>query len=187
MTCEEIVAQVIDALESTGTPYMVVGSLSCNLYAVPRSTQDADFVVEFGDVTLMELMGRLGPKFRLDPQASFETITGTTRHVIDVADELFKIELFQLSDEAHDRERFKRRSRVNVLGRDAYAPTPEDVVVTKIRWSNQGRRSKDLDDARNVITFQCDSLDWDYICRWCDQHGTRKLLDEIRASIPKND
>ncbi len=25
---------------------------------------------------------------------------------------------------------------------------------------------------------------WPYVYGWCDQHGTRALLDEIRSSIP---
>jgi hypothetical protein len=28
-------------------------------------------------------------------------------------------------------------------------------------------------------------LDWDYVHRWCDIHGTRPLLDEIRQALPK--
>jgi len=27
-------------------------------------------------------------------------------------------------------------------------------------------------------------VDWEYVFRWCDRHGTRGLLDEIRRSIP---
>ena len=32
-----------------------------------------------------------------------------------------------------------------------------------------------------------EALDWDYIHHWCHLHGTRALLDEIRASIPPID
>jgi len=32
-----------------------------------------------------------------------------------------------------------------------------------------------------------DKLGVDYIHHWCAQHGTRALLDEIRASIPPLD
>ena len=182
---DEIVLACIDALEALGIPYMVVGSLSSNLYAIPRSTQDADFVVEFGKDSLEDLLKRLGPHFHLDAQARFETVTATTRHIIDTADDFFRVELFQLSDDPYDRERFARRRRVKLLGRDAYAAAPEDVVVMKLRWSRQGQRSKDKDDARNVIATQGDNLDWDYVYRWCDEHGTRELLDEIRRSTPR--
>ena len=94
------------------------------------------------------------------------------------------IELFLLSNDPHDRERFARRTRLPVEGREAFVPTPEDVVITKLRWSRQGRRQKDIADAESVIAVQRNQLDWDYLNRWCDAHGTRTLLDDIRASLP---
>ncbi len=63
--------------------------------------------------------------------------------------------------------------------------SPEDVTVTKLRWTLMANRSKDRDDARDVIAVQGGQLNWDYVQRWCEQHGTRALLDEIRASIPE--
>jgi len=44
MTAVEIVSRVIDALNQSAIPHMLVGSFSSNLYRVPRSTKDADFV-----------------------------------------------------------------------------------------------------------------------------------------------
>lgn len=46
MTGDEAVVAVIDALESTGIAYMLVGSLATNFYGVPRATEDADFVMK---------------------------------------------------------------------------------------------------------------------------------------------
>jgi hypothetical protein len=80
-------------------------------------------------------------------------------------------------------ERFRRRTRVLVLGQEIWMPTPEDVIVTKLQWALLGNRSKDRDDARGVIAVQGARIDWDYVHRWCEQHGTRGLLNEIIASI----
>jgi hypothetical protein len=49
--------------------------------------------------------------------------------------------------------------------------------------SRQGR-ARDRDDVRNVIAVQGGALDWPYIHSWCDRHGTRQLLDDVRKSIP---
>lgn len=133
---------------------------------------------------LSNLMTELGPTFRLDPQIRFETVTGTTCHIIDAGGGFFRVELFQLSNDPFDRQRFARRRQISVLGRVAYAATAEDVTVMKLRWSGQGRRPKDREDERNLIMSQGDLLDWEYIHRWCDQHGTRQLLEEIHRSIP---
>lgn len=184
MTGEEAVATMIDALDALAIPYMLAGSFSSNYYGVPRATRDADFVIQTENVAVAELARRLGPAFQFDPQMSFETVTGTGRYVVKLRDQPFKIELFLLSDDPHDTERFNRRRRTTYLKKELHIPTAEDVVVTKLRWSRQGKRLKDADDVRNVIALQGDRLDWPYIEHWCDQHGTRALLDEIRRSIP---
>jgi len=173
----------IDALERAGVPYVVVGSLASSLYGIPRSTRDADFVIQLAGESLASIMRELGDRFVMEPQGSFETVTATTRNVINVKDGLFQIELFHLSDDPHDRLRFQRRQRVPMFSRETYALTAEDVVITKLRWSRQGQRLKDVDDVRSVIAVQGDKLDWEYVRHWCDEHGTRELLEDLRSSV----
>ena len=185
MTGNEAVLQTVSALDECRIPYMLVGSYSTNVYGIPRSTEDADVVIELGDVSIIELSQRLAPSIRIDPQLSFETVTMTRRYVAELVGTPFKIEFFLLSADAHDQERFRRRQLVVTLGKQVWLPTPEDVIVTKLRWALMANRSKDRDDARDVIAVQGGRLDWDYVQRWCERHGTRALLDEIRASVPE--
>ena len=95
----------------------------------------------------------------------------------------FKVELFETFDDPFVRSEFARRQKVflPVLGRATWLPTPEDVVVQKLRWG----RPKDLDDARDVLAVQGpNSLDMAYIENWCQQHGTRERLKAALAGIP---
>jgi hypothetical protein len=115
---------------------------------------------------------------------TFETATLTRRHILAVAGIPFTIELFHLSDDPHDQERFQRRRRIKTMGREVNMPTAEDVIVTKLRWALNARRSKDREDVRDVIAVQGQNIDWPYVHTWCDRHGTRALLEEIRSSIP---
>jgi hypothetical protein len=184
LTSDTAVTAVIDALRYLDVPFMIVGSLATNFHGVPRSTRDADFVVQLRTNDLRDLATHLGDRFRLQPQTSFETITGTTRHVFRLANSAFIIELFELTDDPHDVERFARRQRVSVFGREAFVATAEDTIVTKLRWARQGQRAKDVEDVRNVLAVQGTSLDWAYMRRWCAAHGTEQLLEQIRGSIP---
>ena len=185
MSAEAMMLAVAAVLEQLGVPYMVVGSFSSNVYGIPRSTHDADFVVQFERVGVDAVMSALGSGYELDPQMSFETITATSRYRIRHRATAFTIEMFLLSDDPHDRERFARRRQMPVGGGvEAFVPSAEDVIIMKLRWSRQGQRTKDLDDVQGVIAVQRDALDWDYIHRWCDAHGTRLLLDKLRASLP---
>jgi hypothetical protein len=187
MTSQDVVKAVIRALEELSVPYMLVGSFSSNFYGIPRSTHDADFVVCLENRSIRELSDRLGPGFVLDPQTTFESVTGTYRHIIQVNELPFTVEVFLLSDDPHDQERFRRRCRIVTPQGETWLPTPEDVIVMKLRWSHLGKRRKDVDDVRNVMSVQAGHLDWQYIHSWCDQHGTRELLEEIRRELPPSE
>jgi hypothetical protein len=184
MTGNEAVRIVAEGLEACGISYMLVGSFSSNIYGSPRTTQDPEFAIELGQSSIDELARRLAPSIRIDPQLSFETVTMTRRYIADVAGMSLKIALFLLDNDPHDEERFRRRQRVTLLDRQVWIPTVEDVIVTKLQWGLLVGRSTDRHDIRDLIAIQGDRIDWDYVHRWCEQHGTRALLDEIRRSIP---
>lgn len=59
MTSEEATARVIQTLEDMSINYMLVGAISSNVYGIPRSTKDADVVVAFDSVGVVEFARRL--------------------------------------------------------------------------------------------------------------------------------
>jgi hypothetical protein len=181
MEAESLTLEVIDVIEREQIPYMLVGSFSSNLFGVPRSTKDLDVVVELGSRSIHDIARHLDARFHLPPQMAFESVTGTARHIIDVQGTQFKIEIFRLSGDAHDQERFRRRLQVPWKGRLVWVPSPEDVIVMKIRWLAGLRRNKDFDDSLQVATIRRDTLDWAYMERWCQVHGTSEILAEIRT------
>lgn len=180
MPAAQIARRVITALNTAGIPHVLVGAFARNYYAEPRSTKDADVVLSVSPGGLRQFLELLGTDIRMDEQMAFETNTGTLKNVLVHADSGFTVELFYLSDDAHDQERFRRRRATAYEGQSTFVLTAEDYVVTKLRWP----RSKDFDDARDVIAMQGDSLDWNYIHHWADTHGSRAKLDRVRASIP---
>ena len=184
MTAGEMVRAVISALESNNIAYMVVGSFSSNFHGISRSTQDLDLIVELEPESIQVLARHLGPAFFIDPQTTFETVTFSIRNVVTADDCPFKVELFHLKDDDHDRERFRRRKRETLPDCVAFVATAEDVIITKLRWIARVDREKDRNDVKGVIGMLKSTLDWPYIESWCDKHGTRELLEVIRKSVP---
>lgn len=182
----QAVLQVIDALNAEDAPYIVTGSMASNLYCTPRSTIDADFVVEMGPDQLERFLKTLQPEFEREPQIAFETVTGKTMHKLRHRDSEFLIEIFEANmDDPHERSRFQRRRAGNVEGRTGFVPTAEDVVVQKLRWFKQIRRLKDREDVRLVMIHQFNVLDWTYLEHWCREHETLQLLDEVKHEVEK--
>ena len=99
---------VVAALNQAGIPHMLVGAFARNYYAEPRSTKDADLVLGVAVGSLRVVMDALGPEFRLEEQMTFETNTGTLKNVIFHPGSGFTVELFYLSEDAHDQALFRR-------------------------------------------------------------------------------
>jgi predicted nucleotidyltransferase len=178
MMVDDVMFEVSQALDHANVPYMLVGAFSSNYHGIPRSTEDVDIVIELNRPLTGEFSKLLGDNYEADPQLSFETNTGTQRQEFRVKGTLFKVELFRLSDDPFDQERFRRRTQVDLDGRRVWMPTPEDVIVMKLRWA----RVKDKEDVKDVISVQRDNLDWSYIEFWCKQHQSIALLETIRRS-----
>ena len=183
MTPDEAVVSVLAALDAAAIPYMLVGSMASNFHGIPRSTRDADLVVQLAAGGLQRLAAELPAGLLLERQGAFEAVTGTIRYLVTLAGSPFVCELFDLSDDPHDRARFARRLSARVLGREAFVASAEDMVITKLRWVVAANRPKDREDIRNILAVQ-GQLDWAYIDSWCATHGTAQILAGIRASLP---
>lgn len=183
MTPDEAVVSVLAALDAAAIPYMLVGSMASNFHGIPRSTRDADLVVQLDAGGLQRLAAELPAGLLLERQGAFEAVTGTIRYLVTLAASPFVCELFDLSDDPHDRARFARRLSARVLGREVFVASAEDMVITKLRWVVAANRPKDREDIRNILAVQ-GQLDWAYIDSWCATHGTAQILANIRASLP---
>jgi hypothetical protein len=182
MTGTDSLLKLLAAFEVAGVPYMIVGSYSSNFYGIPRMTKDADLVVHLDAQGWRTLPALLPDGIELEEQLGFETVTATQRELLRVKDSLFQIELFRLSDDAHDRMRFDRRIRQTIFpGVAVSLPTAEDVIIQKLRWSRGAKRPKDFADTVAVMQVQGKSLDWPYIEHWCAQHDTLDVLAEAKA------
>ena len=182
MNSIEVTAAVAKSLDQLQIPWMIVGAYSSNAYGIGRSTNDADFVVELARGDLTKLMETLGAEFQLDRQMQLEGITGTVRNVITYVPSGFQIELFRLyPDDEHDRTRFHRRRQIKLGETEqlVWLPTPEDVVVQKLRW----QRRKDLDDVMGILAVSGESLDWSYVRVWTDRHGTSEILQQLSSAV----
>jgi hypothetical protein len=90
----EAVCRVLDGLAAASIPHMVTGGLVANAYGIARSTHDADIVVQVDEGSFGKFVSSLPAELRLDPQISFETVTGSLRHLVEVRGIAFRIEFF---------------------------------------------------------------------------------------------
>ncbi len=185
MSIEELAAVVVAACEAEGVEHMVTGAFATSYYGIPRSTKDVDVVLSVsGGSALSRVVARLQVDVEFDPQIQFDTLTWGRRQVgVSKHTTPLKVELFELFDDPFVQEQFARRRQLfsPSMKRIAWLPSPEDVIVQKLRWG----RAKDLIDAHDVLAVQGpETLDMAYIEGWCARHGTTARLQAALDSIP---
>lgn len=182
MTPINLVFEVIAALDRLRMPYMLVGSWASCIYGVPHLGLEADLAVQLGDRPSTELAMALETQFELGRLTAFETAGGTIRYLVLHSTSGFRINLFLMSNDAHDQQQLTRRRSAQLAGRTVWLPSPEDVVIAGLQWSKAGNRSTDVNDVVNVLAVQATTLDLPYIREWADRHGTRELFERLLAT-----
>jgi hypothetical protein len=182
MLQQELLKRVVEVLDSADIAYMVTGSVASSLQGEPRSTHDADLLVEVEQGKFEVLINAFPPpRFYLDPESIVEAVRdGTMFNLIDT-EEGDKIDFWLVKDEPFDRERFSRRQLHALFGFDAFISTPEDTILSKLAWSKQyGGSQKQFGDALRVFEVQFDTLDLKYLETWSDQLQVNELFRQLR-------
>ena len=181
---EESLAKVIGLLESLGIPYMVAGSLASSHHGRPRTTHDADLVIEPTSSALEALVAALTDAgFYVDAERSRDAFL--RRRFFNAIDETsgYKIDLILRKERRFSVEEFRRRARGELFpGFTVSVATAEDTILSKLEWSAlAGGSEKQLEDVAGVLTVRKD-LDLGYIEHWARELG---VLDSWRSVSQK--
>lgn len=184
MIPEEILQVVLSRLDECAIPYMITGSFASNMHGVPRSTYDADVVIEVDQKSLDELLQSLGSEFYTSPDAAEEALTKQRMFNVVHLETGFKVDFIIKKRRPFSSEEFSRRETANYLGQLRWFATPEDIILTKLEWSKMGDSERQFIDALNVAKVQGDKLDRSYLKKWAEELGIYDLLESLLQALP---
>jgi hypothetical protein len=92
MSPDEALQLVLSKLESCGMAYMLTGSFASNMHGVPRTTYDADIVVEADQVSLDEFVHSLGKDFYVSHEAAREALSSRSMFNVIHLETGFKVD-----------------------------------------------------------------------------------------------
>lgn len=161
---------------------MVTGSVVSSLQGEPRSTHDIDMVIILKKKAV-KLFSQAFPEdvFYINEASMAEAVD--RQGMFNLIDSLSgnKVDFWLLTSDAYDQTRFSRRRNAQVLGLDNfYVTTPEDTILSKLRWAKlSGGSEKQLTDAVRVFEMQFDRLNIDYIKQWINQLGLQMQWKQL--------
>lgn len=158
--------------ESLGIQYYVTGGIASTTYGEPRFTIDLDLVINVSGEALYPLVAALeADGFYV---SGVEDAVSGRMKILQITDQetIARADLVIAGTEPWDPVKFQRRQLVNGI---SFA-SPEDVVLSKLRWGQRSQSEKQWRDALGILKVQGAALDFEYMRQWATTLGVEEEL-----------
>jgi hypothetical protein len=183
MSQQERLKRAVEALRAARIEFMLTGSVVSSMQGEPRLSHDVDIVIDAAATDSEALCAAFPPPaFYVAESAVDEAIRRRSMFNVVAVDEGDTIDFWLLTDDAFDRARFARRRAERVFDADVFVSSPEDTILSKLRWMKlSGGSERQFNDALGVYEVQRDALDRDYLDDWGRRLGVEDLWRRVQA------
>lgn len=177
-----LLVDVAKILKRFDIAYVVTGGIAISVWALPRFTADIDIVIQLNPESIKGLakaLRDLGEVVYIDEESmrralerhgEFNFIDGGTGA---------KVDFFVSKNGSFEKSQFTRRVSKKILGEHVDFVSPEDLILSKLLWHNEGESTKQLEDIKSVLRIQ-KKLDWKYLRAWAKKQATWRTLESLR-------
>jgi len=184
-TQEDFLKRVSNALKNAGIQYMISGSIGSSFHGRPRATNDFDIIIAPDKKQLNTFINSLGEEYYLNIEAAMQAFAKNGMFNIIDLETGGKADLILRKNRNFSLVEFERRQKEKVLGLNLWIASPEDIILSKLEWSEPRDDTQQFRDALGVAVVQWDSLDKDYIRKWAKELNIENLLQQLLQQAEK--
>jgi len=181
----ELMQKVADFLERELVPYRIVGSMASIVYGEPRFTNDVDVLVSLSEEKIDALCSEFSaPDYFVSAEAVREAITN--RHWFNILHPPsgLKVDVILTADSEFSRLDISQGNRMISEGfYNALFASPENVILKKLLYFQEGGSEKHLRDIAGVLLVQDEKIDQDYLDEWATKLGVTQELELVREKL----
>ena len=179
----EILRYAVGVLEQLQIPYLVVGSFATSIWGEPRMTLDIDMLIDLQPQQINPLCRAFPPPgFYVSETAAREAVARRRQFNVLYPATANKIDFMIPHQDEWSRLQMTR-GRTQLYDGDIQLKvcSPEDVILSKMRYYQEGQSPKHLRDIAGVLDLQGELLDRIYIARWATSLKMQELWEQILA------
>lgn len=175
----ELLLDCVRRLNASKIPYMVTGSMASNAWGQPRTTHDIDVVVQYSANDVPAVVQAFTPGFFIQEISVRNALRPP--YQFNALDEQspMKVDVWLLKPDPLEHEMFGRRITVDLDGEPMVVASPEDTVLSKLRWWKISPSERQLQDCAGIVAVQADALDHSYLRQRAQQLGVSDTLEKI--------
>jgi len=167
VTGTDLFLSIAAALDATGIPFMLTGSMAGAYHGAGRATMDIDLVVDPTREQLLTLVDRVRDAgLYISADAALEALEHRSMfNVVDVATG-WKVDLIVRKTRPFSQAEFERRVAIDYAGRRVSVATLEDLIIAKLEWAKLSGSARQIEDVAALLKLREDELDLAYLERW---------------------
>lgn len=182
MRASEFLTDLIRRLEGADFKYALVGSIAAMSYGEPRATLDIDLVVAMGTSDLQGLETLFpAPDFYLSLEAATEAVRSRAQFNVIHPVSGMKAGLFVVGDAVEESQIRRRLRRAILPGVDAWCSPPEELIVKKLSYFQQGASDKHLRDIASMLRISPEEIDLERVRKMAGE-ALAPILDRVLES-----
>jgi hypothetical protein len=187
-----ILAPVIKRLEVAGIPYMMVGSFVSSYHGRPRSTFDADVVIDSNNDQLRRFIESLpDQEYYRDLSDAMQALKSRSMFNVLHNESNWKFDFIFVPRDAFGASQFARRQQIDYDGLPLFISSAEDNIIAKLNWARMGESERQIVDVGHVLRIREGELDLEYIRNWVAelelQPQWQKAIAAAEQSKQQND
>lgn len=169
----ELMQKAADFFEREGVPYRVVGSMASIAYGEFRLTNDVDILVDLNPDLAEAISAEFpAPDFYVSIPAIREAVRRRRQFNIIHSISGLKLDIIQRKETQFSQLDITNGRRLISPGLyDAWFGTPENVILMKLRYYQEGGSEKHLRDIASMLSIQGPKIDREYIADWAGKLG----------------
>jgi hypothetical protein len=178
---EEILDMTCKYLNKRNVKYVIVGGIAVLAYGTPRTTMDADIIIQMHTKNLKMFAKYLAKNNFFSKSLDIEDAFREKSHFSALDNEsLFRLDIKGVYNEMDKRTLMNRRV-VTYAGIKIYLASPEDTIANKLVFGSE----QDIKDADGIFARQLPKLDMRYLENACVANGVRLEFNKLQRRVKK--
>lgn len=182
MNPEELLKSITEVLAELKIPYAITGGFAASVWGNPRSTADIDIIIELMEKNvgpLTKKVSSLDKNFYVDEDMARDAVIHKSEFNFIDPDCGLKVDFFVMDNTSYNKLKIKRAILRDLYGAKALFVSPEDLILSKLIWSKETYSQKQFEDIKTVLRNKEIKLDYNYINKWAEKHGTIEILNKL--------
>jgi hypothetical protein len=178
MTIIDLLRWLCKTLNENKIDYFLSGSFAMSSYATPRGSNDIDIVINISNEEIDKFLSLFAEDdFHVHKRIVIEEVEKKGMFNFISLKYGYKIDFVVKKNTSFSKSEFSRKQFRNVYDFDAWVVSIEDLILSKLMWTQQLESSKQLQDIEFLLLDT--NPDLEYIRNWCKMLNLKTYNLEI--------